>query len=101
MIALLLNQIRCMVKRFSTRVCDQIPVFDAQSTPRRIEHGDVNGNDHILLQDSGTAWSKDRRLELDHTDAVDTGVKEVLSQPGSIDDLSANGFHLPAFHARA
>ena len=88
----LLNMKRRVVEQFGAVCGDQVAALDPQPAPGRVEHGDVDGDHHALLQRSRAARPEDRRLELDDADAVYARIEEVLSQMPFGHDLAADGF---------
>jgi len=58
---------------FAYDLRDTIPdVLEAEAAPGRVEHGNINGDDHVLFQYRRTAWPEDGRLKFNDPDTVHT-----------------------------
>lgn len=66
------------VEFFCSGFRNKITVFHAQTAPRRIKQGNIDGEGHILPDDGVAARSEDWRFELNHPKAVNTRIEEVL-----------------------
>ena len=72
-------------------------IFHAQAAPGGVEEWDINRNHHAWFEYFRAARTKNGRLKLDDTHAVQGGVEKVLPESGLCHHFTPGGFDLSAF----